>query len=189
VLDVGGGSGALAAFLRDYAYFLVEPSVNGISGTSLPFQDQAFDVIVACHVLEHIPIKDRERFLDNLLAKARQSVVLLNPFEVPGSRVSERLQLIVRLTGAPWASEHLKCTLPRLEFVENYARSRGLGCSVSPNGTMATSLAMVFCDHFARMAGQDSQLAEVNAFFNELDENLLVSPECPTGYLVTLQRA
>jgi len=41
ILDIGGGHGILSQFMPDNRYFLVEPSVNGISGLKLPFPDIA----------------------------------------------------------------------------------------------------------------------------------------------------
>jgi len=105
ILDVGGGQGHLAAFLPDdYNYCLVEPSVNGISGTNLPFPDHSFDYVVSCHVLEHIPEAKRNLFLDQLLSKSQKGVVLLNPFHVEGTHVEERSNLFIEITGAQWAN-------------------------------------------------------------------------------------
>ena len=49
VLDIGGGEGDLCLFLPDAAYVLAEPSINGISGQELAFEDKSFDFVVAVH--------------------------------------------------------------------------------------------------------------------------------------------
>ena len=54
ILDVGGGDGAFSVFVPDAKYVLAEPCVNGISGIELPFKENSIDVVIACHVLEHI---------------------------------------------------------------------------------------------------------------------------------------
>ena len=186
VLDVGGGQGALAGFLTDFRYCLVEPRSNGLCGTSLPFPDRAFDYVVSCHVLEHIPTEERSVFLDQLVAKARKGVILLNPFQLDGIAEEERLRLIIDLTGARWAKEHLDCSLPRLADVQSYASCRGLEFSCKPNATLSTTLALVFLDHFAAKFGANKELARIHGFFNEMNALCLDSPASPTASLVLL---
>ena len=188
LLDIGGGQGELAAFLPDVSYCLAEPRVNGISGENLPFPDHSFDYVVACHVLEHIAQPERRAFLDQLLSKSRNGVILLNPFIVEGTHVTERLQLLVDVTGAPWAKEHLDCGLPHVSEIRDYAAERDLEFSIKPNGTLTTSLAMAFIEFFASRAGLADDWMKVNTFFNEKYMNILDSPEYPTAYLIYLGR-
>lgn len=188
VLDVGGGDGALASFIPEASYCLAEPVVNGISGTDLPFPDRSFDFVVSCHVLEHIPIDERAAFLDQLVSKAKRGVILLNPCQVDGTFVEERIQLVLDITKAPWAREHLDCTLPRVEDIKNYARDKGLEICVKPNGTMTTSMAFVFIDYFASKTDLHSERRMLNRFFNEKFTDILDSEAYPTSYLFYLGR-
>ncbi len=188
VLDVGGGHGQLASFIPEASYCLVEPTVNGISGTNLPFADHSFDYVVSCHVLEHIPIDQRRVFLDQLLAKAKRGVMLLNPFFIENTYVEERLKLFIEITGAEWAKEHLDCTLPEVQEIEEYAKERGLQCSVKPNGTLTTTMAFVFVDHFAAKCGTGEDWKKLNAFFNEKYTPILDSPDYPNSHLIYLSR-
>jgi 2-polyprenyl-3-methyl-5-hydroxy-6-metoxy-1,4-benzoquinol methylase len=186
VLDVGGGNGQLATFIPDASYCLAEPTVNEISGTQLPFPDHSFDYVVSCHVLEHIPVDERTIFLDQLMLKAKRGIILLNPFHVEGTYVDERLKLIIKLTGAQWAKEHLDCTLPKVQDIEDYANDKGLEVCIKPNGTMTTSMALVFFDYFATKAGFRDKWEEFNRFFNEKFTAILDSKEYPTAYLIYL---
>lgn len=188
VLDVGGGNGELSAFLPDSEYCLVEPTVNGLSGTELPFPDEAFDYVVSCHVLEHIPVEQRELFLDQLLSKARYGVVLLNPFHVEGTHVEERLKLFIKLTGAQWAKEHLECALPEVGDIEAYASKRGLKADIKPNGCQTTSVALVFVDYFASRSGLRDKWGEFNQFFNEKFTPIHVSDTHPNAYMAYIEK-
>lgn len=187
MIDVGGGIGRLSQFLPEADYCLAEPSVNAISGSQLPFVDNSFDYVVSCHVLEHIPLVERDQFLDELARPARKAVILLNPFEVPGTFIEERLHLFYELIDAEWALEHLECTLPKLEDLETWAGSRGYQINIQPNGTLTTSAAMVFVEHYARIAEKTEDLARINQFFNSRMGPIIDSERIPNAYLATIK--
>lgn len=187
-VDVGGGDGALCLFLPTSKYVLAEPTVNGISGTDLPFAEGFFDVVVSVHTLEHVPDLERDRFLDRLVSTAKRHVLLLNPFLLNGVDEKRRLELILELTSADWAREHLDCALPSLEEVKRYAVKRGLGIKVWPNGNLYTTLALVFLEHYAAVAGKWQDLEKVNVFFNELPLDILTSPSTPTSFIIELDK-
>ena len=189
VLDVGGGQGELAMFIPELDYCLAEPWVNGIAGESLPFPERSFDIVVACHVLEHIPVAARTKFLDTLVSRSKLGIIILNPFHVDGTNEIERLELIVAVTGAAWASEHLECVLPRTEEVEAYARSRELTITMTPNATIPVSFGFVWVDHFARVARKREDLARINRYMNTHMVKRVDSSELPTAYLVEMTKA
>jgi len=186
ILDVGGGDGALCLFLPRARYALAEPSVNGISGGSLPFAGGAFDVVVSCHVLEHVPREGRHEFLQMLCSKTRGHLLLLNPFVEEGSGHERRTGLVVEITGAGWAKEHMACGLPALEEVRDFASSRGIPLRVFPNGSKHEALAYVFLEHYAKRAGRGRELERINRFFNESFHHELQDGPYPNDYLVEL---
>jgi hypothetical protein len=187
VLDVGGGDGTLARFLDGFQYCLAEPGINGIAGEDLPFADKSFDFVVSCHVLEHIPIAERTAFLDNLAGKARRAVVLLNPYDVPGTHVEEQLQLVIDVTDEQWAREHLACSMPRVEHLQAYAEQHGLRCTVKPSGSVTTDLMVAIAHHFAKAAGRLEDFERVSTFYNQRYLDIVDSPTHPASYVVTLE--
>lgn len=186
ILDVGGGDGALAVFIPQADYVLAEPDTNGISGANIPFAEKSFDVVLACHVLEHIPPAERWQFLDQLCLKAKKFVLLLNPFFQPDAQVQERIELIYALTQAQWAKEHLDCGLPELEEVTDFAVQRNYPYRVWPNGSVTTSLAMVFLNYYARLAGRQRELEKIHSFYNTRFFNSMTDTHLPGAYLIEL---
>jgi hypothetical protein len=91
VLDVGGYPGTLRHFLSEDNFELSVldvvpddgsiPSYTQGSGMELPFGDGSFDVIFSLDTLEHIPGRERDRFLAELRRTARLGVVLINPIQ------------------------------------------------------------------------------------------------------------
>lgn len=188
VLDVGGGAGELAAFIPEARYFLADKASNGIDGAAVPPELGQFDFVVSCHVLEHVPPGERSAFIDDLLRRARTAIILQNPFGRADDHETERLALIVDITGAAWAREHLECTLPTLDSIRAYAAERDLECETEPVGAITTAAAFVFVDHFARRARDQAALDRVNRFFNHRMCQAELSSQAPTGYNVVLTR-
>lgn len=166
VLDVGGGEGMLSVFLPDCKYCLAEPTINGISGLQLPFDEKAFDFVVACHVLEHVPEGSRELFLDNLHKISKHGVVLLNPFENNQQDFIKAAELTSDLTQSLWAKEHVECGFPNLEYLEFYAKKRSLGFISKGFGNFLASLSFVFVDFYGAQAGKHCDLDTLNFFVN-----------------------
>ncbi|MBK9536976.1 MAG: class I SAM-dependent methyltransferase [Flavobacteriales bacterium] len=186
VLDVGGGSGHLSRFIPNNPYCLAEPEVNGISGEHLPFEDRSFDLVVSCHVLEHIPAAGRDAFLDSLMSKAKKAVILINPFHSEES--DERLQFIVKEWKTLWAQEHLECEMPRTEDVMDYAKRRGLSCKMTPNSNTSTTFALIWVDHLMQRKEMRDKWLRFNRFVNTKMMHMMDSGEFPTAYLTVLER-
>lgn len=187
ILDIGGGSGELASFIPEIDYCLVEPKVNGINGLILPFEDDSFDLVVSCHVLEHIPVPDREKFLDSLLSKSKKGVILLNPIQIDETLPEERMQLFIDVTNANWAKEHLECSLPTVDSIREYSIKRNLKFNYTPNGTMTTSMALVFFDHLSKNLSRE-HYSKVNKFLNTKYTNILDSEKYPNAGLFFLEK-
>jgi len=129
VLDVGGffrtrtGESILPAshFLlqdRVVAVDLVAerlPSYALAQGQALPFGDKAFDLVITCDTLEHIPLQSRPAFVNELLRVASGYLVLIAPFDSAATRFAERIlyeHIIAQGYQHDALREHLENGLP-----------------------------------------------------------------------------
>jgi SAM-dependent methyltransferase len=188
ILDVGGGQGMLAQVLPEFSYALVDPATNGVDAAMLPFGPESFDYVVACHVLEHIPPDQREEFLDELFARARRALVLLNPFHIAEAYPEERMRLVIELTGAAWAKEHLDCTFPPIEFISAWCGKRELEFTIAPKGSITTVTACVFLDHYLRRFRLEEERRAINKLFNTCLLQAFRSEDFPNNHLVVIRR-
>ena len=133
ILDLGGVQGFLRAFIPEGAIITtanVERSTYDRPPTSrdfyvltgrglLPFADGAFDFAIACDVLEHIPVADRELFIRELARVSRRAVALIGPFDTKGVTEAENLVngIYRSIFNTPyvWLQEHGELGLPSLE--------------------------------------------------------------------------
>lgn len=132
VLDVGGRIGALAQF-TPCRVFSVNIDGSGdvqYAGGTLPFADQACDIVTAIDTLEHLPREQRISFVCECLRVSRGAVILAAPFGSAGHAETEaRLSaLFKRVTGHPhrYLDEHVRYGLPGLEEIESWIAQSGI---------------------------------------------------------------
>lgn len=185
VLDVGGGNGQLASFLDDsFDYSLAEPQHNGLDGRVLPFKENSFDYVVASHVFEHIPQKDRDLFVNNMLKIASKGIILINPFHIEGTFEKERMELALEIINQQWIQEHLDCGLPDLEELKVFANKYNKNIEITPNGSGMTAMAYMYLAHYANMAGKRKEYKEINKFYNQNYFNFSTNEKFPVEYIV-----
>ena len=124
ILDVGGGDGALAWYLKqegaDWQVILVDPETTGGDGLNLPFEDNSFELVVSVDALEHIPSNSRERFLRELCRVSRKGVFIHYPEarSMPAQRLAHSLH-----PNDQFIREHVEYVLPSTgEVVQQLAR-------------------------------------------------------------------
>jgi ubiquinone/menaquinone biosynthesis C-methylase UbiE len=186
ILDIGGGHGILSQFMPDNRYFLVEPSANGISGLKLPFSDNSFDAVVTCHVLEHIAADERPMFINELVRVAKKNVLIFNPFKNKELDEFERLQLILEVTKATWAKEHIECGLPSIEEIADYLSSQSLSFTIKEYGDLYASVATVFMSYFAGKTNKDA-LLKINQHLN-IKYDQMSSSKYPTNIMIEITK-
>lgn len=97
ILDVGGRTALLRAFLPDDRVELVDvdPSdAKGLvlgDGSRLPFRSKSFDAVCAFDTLEHVPVPLRDAFVRSCARVAKRWVVLAGPYQAPAVEDAEKL--------------------------------------------------------------------------------------------------
>lgn len=188
LLDVGGGDGFLSALLPQAHYVLCEPTINGLSALPLPLPAAAFDVVVASHVLEHIPAEQRQQFLDELLRVGRGHLLLLNPFGPPTGQTPAETA-IFRATGAEWADEHLRYGLPDLDQLGALLDARHVAFRVTPFSDARVMYWQYLALHYAELAGEGQAAAEATDFFQQQFDYRPVAGAAPHDFLIEVQLA
>jgi SAM-dependent methyltransferase len=160
VLDLGGvlgGNGGHLATARDFfpaARRCVsadvrpsdQPEHHVLAGPALPFPDGSFDLVVSQDVLEHVPVAERRRMLDEIARVARRFVLLGAPFATAGVAAADALLfgLIEARHGYrhQFLAEHLEHGHPDLAGTVAYWEARGAIVAVLPNGHLPYWLLM-----------------------------------------------
>ena len=119
VLDVGGRGHEMAGLLaptRVVSANVQEPADVIVPVGDLPFEDDSFEVVTNCDVLEHMAAELRPAFIAQLLRIARRRVVLCCPWGSPEKDASELelADMLERELGmrVDFLDEHIKFGLP-----------------------------------------------------------------------------
>lgn len=103
VLDVGSEDERLKRLLPDMEYQSYNMMISSLEWQFLPFEDAAFDVVVASDVLEHVVPQDLTIFLAELQRVARRLVI----FSFPSKSFARAEDLILSIIpDNKWLKEH-----------------------------------------------------------------------------------
>jgi hypothetical protein len=181
VLDVGGfsrmHSGQIILPLDHFlpqdqvlTVDLVEASLPGYvlaSGLSLPFPPRAFDLVVSCDTLEHIPPGSRDAFVDELLRVACHCLVLIAPFDSESNRQAESIlhhYLTARGRQLQPLREHLALGLPSADSLRTKLERDGLAAVDFADGYLPHWLTMML---ITLTPGQRQAFhADLNCYYN-----------------------
>lgn len=127
ILDVGGGVDVLSRFVENKVVVSNLQSGDVLAdGKNLPFKENSFDVVTSIDVIEHVPKKDRKKFIEELLRVAKKKVILSAPLGTKGHIETERRLLKIfdgKKIKADFLREHLVRGLPSLSELKTYLKS------------------------------------------------------------------
>jgi SAM-dependent methyltransferase len=136
ILDVGGYKGRTADFLLSEnitvldLYDVKEKNYVKASALEMPFEDNSFDFVTSFDVLEHIPQKDRQKFIEECSRVAKKGVIICAPNKTDLNELAENKlnKLFKLLHGKPhqWLKEHIENGIPDFNWVDRAAKSNGL---------------------------------------------------------------
>lgn len=118
ILDVGGFDGALALFLPSLRVWVIDPQTTGGDGLNMPFPDKHFDVVVSIDALEHLPRKDRSKFLQELVRVTRSNIFI----NFPEARSTVVQKTVLSLLDNRFIQEHVDYQLPTSKETINFLK-------------------------------------------------------------------
>lgn len=178
ILDVGGRTGLLRAFLPKDEVALVdlEPSeVKGLvlgDGSRLPFKDDAFDIVATFDTLEHVPPARRAAFVSECARVARRWVFIAGPYQSEeveeAERILQRFLLDKLEVEHRYLEEHRHNGLPSLRETTAGLENSGAQVASIGHGNLERWLALMslsmYLDYEPRLRPLASR---VFRFYNE----------------------
>jgi SAM-dependent methyltransferase len=172
ILDVGGRTALLRAFLPDDRVTLVDVEPSGEArlvlgdGSALPFADASFDAVCAFDTLEHVPPRTRKAFVAECRRVARSWVLIAGPYRAP--EVDEAEVLLQRFLREKlkvehrYLEEHRTNTLPARDAVEKQLAAAGARVQSYGHANVRRWLALMalsmYLDHTPDLRGLARQV-------------------------------
>lgn len=197
ILDVGGyfrsrrGVELLPAraFLPDDDVLVLDrpacalPGYLQGDGRELAFDDNAFDLVISCDTLEHVPSADRPGFWNELLRVARLGVALIAPCRTPATEAAEQLVLsYIRAElgqEQPQLTEHRAYGLPDPLEVAVLIERLGLRQRNFPSGVLHGWVAMMIARHTRPICDDPDFGEQLDAYYTRF---LAADDRCEPAY-------
>jgi hypothetical protein len=152
--------------VTDLADF-THPTYVRASGAALPFSSEAFELVVTCDTLEHVPLLNRTAFVSELLRVASHCAVLIAPFDSEHTlRAESALRDYLASYGCIHAplEEHFELGLPSASDLRAMLRERGLAAVEFADGYLPNWLAMMTMQLTPETSSTFQEL--LNRFYN-----------------------
>jgi len=129
VVDIGGELDHLSQFCNPSKIIVANLETGDviISKNSLPFDKNSFDVVCSIDVLEHLPKKDRPRFVSKLIDIAVKRVILSFPIGTSKHIEYEKetqKQLQKKSANVNYLKEHIKYGLPTMDEISQLIKRK-----------------------------------------------------------------
>jgi len=98
----------------------------------------------------------------------------------------ERLNLILEVTNATWAKEHIECGLPCIEEITEYLSSQHLSFITKEYGNIYSTIATIFMSYFSEKVHSDA-LVKINRHLNQ-KYNQLDSSRYPVNIMIVITK-
>ena len=182
ILDVGDPAGVFGALFPDdrtvsLDLFAMETPPIALhsrvigSGFELPFADDSFDLVASHDAFEHLPAGRRHEFVAELIRVSRGPVVLVAPFNDPGTVLCESLvnAYFVSRVAQPIDAleEHAEFGLPDLDDLVAFLDASNVQSRVFGDGWLYHWLAFYFLRAHLTAAGETARITQADALFNE----------------------
>lgn len=184
ILDVGGRGGKLYEFISDNFTVQIldslpndynEPNYIVGDALNLPFEDNSFDFVVSLETLEHIPKKDKTKFVSELLRVSRLGIVLTAPFFSKEVNQAEKYlnDLYFQNLGRmhPWLKEHFESTLPLEKDIENFFKAKKVHFKKFSQNNLNNWILFMGVNFIEDLYGKLS--SEINDYYEFYNRNMM----------------